>query len=58
MLRAAKIIFDNGDSITTSLAANLTDDEIKNYYRIGRVFNLGNGELDLMAKVTEVIILK
>jgi hypothetical protein len=57
-LRAVKITFDNGDVINTSMAAHLTDDEIKKYYTIGKSFNLGKGEKDLMAKVTKVDILK
>ena len=57
-LRAAKITFDNGDTITTDLAAGLSDQEILDYYAVGRQFNLGRGGDDLMAKVTAVQILK
>jgi len=47
-MKTVIVKFDNGDSITTSI--NGTDEEIKNYYKIGREFNLGCVE-DLMAKV-------
>ncbi len=60
-LRAVKVTFANGNSVTTSMAAHLTDDEIKNYYKIGKQFNLGggaNGVEDNMQPVTNVEILK
>jgi len=50
-MKTAIIKYDNGDEITTSI--NGTDKEIKEYYSIGKNFNLGNGEQDLMAKVTD-----
>jgi len=56
-LRAVKVMFDSGDSITTSMAAHLSDDDIRDYYKIGRVFNIGN-VTDLLAKVATVTILK
>ena len=58
MLRAAKITFSDGDTITTDLAANLTDNEILEYYKIGKIFNLGCGENDNLVKVVKVEILK
>ena len=60
-LRAVKVTFANGNTVTTSMAAHLTDDEIKNYYKIGKQFNLGsgaNGVEDNMQPVTNVEILK
>ena len=58
-LRSVKVNFDNGDSLTTSMAKDLTDDEIKDYYKIGKSFNLGDGSGgDKMAKVKSVEILK
>jgi len=54
-MRAVKVTFSDGDTITTDI--NGTDIEIKEYYKIGRVFNLGNGELDRMVKVVSVEIL-
>lgn len=57
-LRAAKVTFTNGDSLTTSLAAGLTDAEIKAYYKKGRIFNVGVGGKDRMTRVKSVRILK
>lgn len=56
-LRQVKVTFKNGDIINTSMAANLTDNEIKDYYKIGRFFNLGNVS-DNMQPVTELEIIK
>lgn len=41
-MKTAKIFFQNGDYLTTRI--NGTDQEIKDYYKTGRVFNLGTGE--------------
>jgi hypothetical protein len=61
-LRGVKVIFENGEEIVTDI--NGTDEEIKDYYRIGKTFNLGNAPVqgdgnygDNMQKVKEVIIL-
>ena len=51
-MKTAIVQFDNGDTVTTSI--NGTDEEIRRYYQIGKEFNLGDGELDLMAKVVSV----
>lgn len=60
-LRSVKVNFENGDSISTSMAAHLTDEQINDYYKIGRPFNLGNGSAgkreDRMTKVKSVEIL-
>jgi hypothetical protein len=56
-LRAVKVHFANGDTISTSMAAHLTDEQIRDYYRIGSVFNIGN-VTDNMQKVTKLEILK
>lgn len=48
-MRTVRVIFSNGDTITTSI--NGTDDQIRDYYSVGRWFNLGNVE-DLMVTVT------
>lgn len=53
-MKTAKVLFDNGDSITTGI--NGTDEEIRDYYKIGRQFNLGHNGNDLMAQVTSVEI--
>lgn len=45
----------NGNQqITTKI--NGTIEEIKKYFHIGRVFNLGNGEFDFMGKIEGVSI--
>ena len=50
-MKTVKVTFDNGDSLTTQI--NGTPEEIRAYY-IGRQFNLGNGENDLMAVAISV----
>lgn len=39
-MRTVKVTFANGDTITTAI--NGTEETIKDYYRIGKVFNIGN----------------
>jgi len=55
-LRGAKVTYSNGDSERTSLAAHLTDEDILNYYKIGRVFNIGSVG-DCLVKVVKCEIL-
>jgi hypothetical protein len=57
MLRSAKINYDNGQSITTSLAAGLTDREILDYFKVGATVNIGDGEYDKLVKIVKVEIL-
>ncbi len=56
-LREVKVSFGNGDVIHTNMAAGLTDQEIKDYYKIGRIFNLG-AVGDNMQKVIKLQIIK
>lgn len=57
-LRSVKVSYSNGETQGVSMAAHLTDDEILNYFKIGKVFNLGkNGVEDNLQKVTKVEIL-
>lgn len=56
-LRSVKVTFSNGDAISTSMSAGLSDDEIRDYYKIGKSFNIGNAGKDKMAKVKKVEIL-
>src|SRR5574343_1942320 len=58
ILRSVRVTFDNGDVITTDMAASLSDADIKSYYAIGKVFNLGSADKDLLAKVQNVDILE
>ena len=56
-MKTVIVKFDNGDSITTGI--NGTDEEIRDYYRIGTVFNLGDGAGgDLMSSVVSVEFLE
>ena len=57
-LRAVEVRFTNGDKLRTSMSAGLTNAEIRAYYRVGRVFNVGAGPKDRMTKVKSVRILK
>lgn len=50
-MKTVKVTFCNGYSLVTSI--NGTHDEIISYY-VGRWFNLGRGENDLMAKGVSV----
>jgi hypothetical protein len=56
--REVKVYFDNGDHLVTSMNGQLTDEEISNYYRVGKSFNLGVGGKDNMTKVKKIEILK
>lgn len=53
-MRLVKVTFENGDTITTHI--NGTDEEIKWYYIIGRLFNIGT-VADNMQKVEFVEII-
>ena len=56
-LRAARVTYDNGEVIETSMSAGLTDDEILDYFAIGTEFNIGSVN-DKKAKVTKAEILR
>lgn len=56
-LRSVKVTFGNGDVIKTNMASDLTDEEIKDYYKIGRTFNIGAGNRRNLQKVVDVEIL-
>lgn len=47
-----KIVFANGDTLKTAI--NGTQQEIMEYYRPGRQFNIGRGEYDLLTGVKSV----
>ena len=47
-----KITFENGNSITTGFNGTLED--AKEYWKIGKKFNVGRGEKDSMQAVTKV----
>ena len=48
-MKTAIVTYSNGDSITTSV--NGSDEEIQEYFAIGREFNIGIGPEDLIAHV-------
>lgn len=48
-MKTVKVTYTNGDTITTGI--NGTDAEILEYFKRGRVFNIGNGEDDNMQAV-------
>ena len=58
-LRAVEVKFTDGEKVTTNMAADVTDAEIREYYKVGTVFNLGDGGGgDRMGEVKSVRILK
>lgn len=56
-LRVIKVTYSNGEVITTSMAAHLTDKEMLDYFAIGKTFNIGTVH-DRLAVVTKREILK
>ncbi|MFA5152995.1 MAG: hypothetical protein WC554_10575 [Clostridia bacterium] len=56
-LREVEVIFDDGSIIKTSMATNLSDEEILDYYKVGKKFNIGSID-DKMVKVKKVNIKK
>jgi len=57
-LREVEITWSNGNKTKTSMAQNLTDEDIKKYYAVGKKFNIGSGPNDRMVSVKNVKILK
>jgi hypothetical protein len=57
-LRSVEVTYSNGQKISTSMSALLTDQEIYDYFKVGKTFNIGSGERDKMATVKSVKILK
>lgn len=45
-------------AVEVKMAAGLTNAEIRAYYKVGRVFNVGSGPNDRMTRVKSVRILK
>lgn len=41
-LRSVTVKYADGTVINTNMAAHLTDEDIRNYYKVGKLFNLGN----------------
>lgn len=63
-LREVVVYYSNGGRDNqpfcqgVNMAAHITDEEIKNYYQTGKVFNVGCAGFDLMATVEKVEIIK
>ena len=59
-LRAVKVWFSDGNHLVTNMAKGITDKEIRDYYAVGRTFNVGqdpDGQEDNLVKVTRIEIL-
>lgn len=56
-LRSVEVTYSTGDVISTSMAAHLSDEDIYAYFKPGRIFNIGNGPNDKLAKVVDVNII-
>jgi hypothetical protein len=56
-LREVRVTYSNNEVIETSVNGKLTDNEIKEYFKIGKVFNIGLSD-DKLVSVVEVEILK
>lgn len=55
-LREVKVTYDDGTVVETSMAASLTNKDIKEYFRIGKKFNIGKVR-DKIVSVKKVKIL-
>jgi hypothetical protein len=55
-MRSIKVYYSNGDTITTSMATHLTDEEMINYFAVSKWFNIGN-IADNMQQVTKTEII-
>ncbi len=55
-LRSIKVTYSDGQTIHTSMAAHLDDDEMLSYYKVGKWFNLANGIEDNMQQIVSAEI--
>lgn len=55
--RVVKVTYENGDTITTSMSPKLTNEEMLDYFRVGKYFNIGSVE-DNMQRVVKAEILR
>lgn len=46
-LRAIRVTYSDGTVIATDMAAHLTDKQVLDYFKVGKVFNLGTPFPDL-----------
>ena len=54
-LRYVRVYYSNGKHIDTSMNKKLTDKQIRDYFRVGKTFNIGTVG-DVIAKVKKVVI--
>jgi hypothetical protein len=57
MKRVVVVTYESGDIIPTQVAEGITDEEIYEYFQIGRVFNVGC-VTDRLSAIKKVKILK
>lgn len=55
-LEYVTVYYTNGDITSTSMSKDLTDQEVRDYFRVGKVFNVGYGGRDRLTKVKKVTI--
>ena len=56
-MRSVKVHFADGSSLTTSMSADLSDEQVKQYYKVGALFNIGSGAKDRMVKIKKIDLL-
>ena len=50
------VYYSKSGKTSTSMNPMLSDRQVKNYFKVGKVFNVGRGEKDYLEKVTKVVI--
>lgn len=57
-LRSVRIHYSDGSKTETNMSKDLKDSEIRQYYKRGRIFNVGSGQNDRLVRVKNVEILE
>ena len=52
------VTYENGEVVPTEVNADMTEDEIREYFKPGKEFNIGTGNKDNFQKVKSIEILK
>jgi len=55
-MKTVKVFLTDGDSYITDI--NGTDKEIKEYFKIGKIVNIGAGEKDKITRIKRIKIYK
>lgn len=55
--KGVKVTYSNGTHITTSVNPNVSDEDIKRYFKVGSTANIGSGDRDKVVKIVDVEIL-